>query len=146
MLGMKSARKLPEIDLDNLPKLAGPALKPLYADVVGHPPPYKASARFMRMNIAWCFQARQAGHDPDKLRRELIRKLTAAVKIKAPIYQPGTRLVREWHGKIHEITILDKGYSWQGRHYKSLTNIATEITGTRWSGPRFFGLKKKVDE
>jgi hypothetical protein len=138
---MKSVAYVPPVSLDELPKLAGPALKPLYAQVVGHPPPHKASARFMRLNIAWCLQARQAGHDPDVLRRQLIKRLQAAVKVKRPVYKPGTRLVREWQGKVYEVTILDKGYSWRGKVYGSLTPIATEITGTPWSGPRFFGLK-----
>ena len=59
------------------------------------------------------------------------------------LYQTGTRLVREWQGQNYEITIMDKDYHWQGKQYKSLTAIAYEITGTKWSGPRFFGLNDK---
>ena len=54
-------------------------------------------------------------------------------------YKPGTKLIREWLGKVHEVVILDDGYVWSGRRYRSLSQIARAITGTRWSGPRFFG-------
>jgi hypothetical protein len=54
----------------------------------------------------------------------------------------GTRLVREWHGVEHVITVLTDGFDWQGRRYKSLSAVARGITGTRWNGYRFFGLRE----
>jgi hypothetical protein len=57
-------------------------------------------------------------------------------------FKPGTKLVREWRGKTHEVTLNDDGYHYFGKTYKSLSPIACEITGTRWSGPAFFGTKK----
>jgi len=54
----------------------------------------------------------------------------------------GTRLVREWDGIEHVITVLKDGFDWQGRRYKSLSAIARDITGTRWNGYRFFGLRE----
>ena len=54
----------------------------------------------------------------------------------------GTRLVREWDGVEHVITVLNNGFDWQGRRYKSLSAIARDITGTRWNGYRFFGLRE----
>ena len=54
----------------------------------------------------------------------------------------GTRLVREWDGTEHVITVLNDGFDWQGRRYKSLSAIARDITGTRWNGYRFFGLRE----
>ncbi len=54
----------------------------------------------------------------------------------------GTRLIREWKGVEHQVTVLDDGFEYQGCKYKSLSVIARTITGTRWSGPVFFGLKK----
>jgi hypothetical protein len=56
----------------------------------------------------------------------------------------GTRLVREWNGRTHTVTV-EEGFTYAGRNYRSLTAIAREITGARWSGPRFFGLAKKRD-
>jgi hypothetical protein len=58
-----------------------------------------------------------------------------------PELKPGTRLVREWQGRTYHVLVLDGGFSWQGAHYHSLSALATKITGTRWSGPLFFGLK-----
>jgi hypothetical protein len=55
--------------------------------------------------------------------------------------KPGTRLIREWRGDIHEVVVTDKGFAFRGKRYRSLSQIARAITGTRWSGPLFFGLK-----
>ena len=60
-----------------------------------------------------------------------------------PGLQPGTILVREWDGKSQRVVVLDQGYAWNGTTYRSLTEIAFAITGTRWSGPRFFGLRRE---
>jgi Protein of unknown function (DUF2924) len=57
-------------------------------------------------------------------------------------FKSGTKLVREWRGKTHEVTLNDDGYRYLGKTYKSLSPIACVITGTRWSGPAFFGTKK----
>jgi hypothetical protein len=55
----------------------------------------------------------------------------------------GTRLIREWQGVEHTVTVLNDGYEWQGRPYRSLSAIARAITGTRWNGWIFFGLKNR---
>jgi hypothetical protein len=55
----------------------------------------------------------------------------------------GVRLVREWNGRTHTVMVEEEGFSYVGRSYRSLTAIAREITGARWSGPRFFGLARK---
>jgi hypothetical protein len=54
--------------------------------------------------------------------------------------KPGARLVREWHGRTHTVTVTDEGFEYAGTNYSSLTKIAKKITGAHWSGPRFFGL------
>jgi hypothetical protein len=56
--------------------------------------------------------------------------------------KPGARLVREWHGRTHTVTVNEDGFEYAGLSYPSLTKIAKKITGTHWSGPRFFGLKR----
>lgn len=58
--------------------------------------------------------------------------------------KPGTRIVREWQGKLHEVSVLPDGYEYDGRKYNSLSEIARAITGTRWSGPAFFGTKRRA--
>jgi hypothetical protein len=57
-------------------------------------------------------------------------------------FRAGTRLVREWQGKVHEVIITADGFEYQGRTYQSLSPIACHITGTHWSGPAFFGTRK----
>ena len=58
-----------------------------------------------------------------------------------PRLKPGTRLLREWRGRSHQVLVLNDVFSWQATHYRSLSAIARKITGTAWSGPLFFGLK-----
>ena len=58
-----------------------------------------------------------------------------------PKIKPGSRLVREWHGRTHTVCVTDDGFEFQGKSYRSLTKIALDITGAQWSGPRFFGLE-----
>ena len=58
----------------------------------------------------------------------------------------GTKLLREWDGAEHTVTVLKDGFDWQGRKYKSLSAVARAITGTRWNGYRFFGLRERKQE
>jgi Protein of unknown function (DUF2924) len=60
--------------------------------------------------------------------------------------RPGTILVREWDGKSQRVTVLDEGFAWNGATYRSLTEVAFAITGTRWSGPRFFGIRSRAEK
>ena len=64
--------------------------------------------------------------------------------VSGPPIKPGARLVREWRGRTHTVTVTEEGFDYDGRGYPSLTRIARAITGAHWSGPRFFGLKKRV--
>jgi hypothetical protein len=66
----------------------------------------------------------------------------ALAQITAPPLAPGTRLVREWNERTIKVTVLDAGYMFDDRHFTSLSQIARHVTGTQWSGPRFFGLRK----
>src|ERR1700736_733944 len=59
--------------------------------------------------------------------------------------KPGTRLVREWRGVTHTALIHADGIEWRGQRYRSLSVVARTITGARWSGPRFFGLRRQLD-
>ena len=57
--------------------------------------------------------------------------------------RPGTVLGREWNGQMQQIAVLEDGFAWNGKTYGSLSKVAFAITGTRWSGPKFFGLRDK---
>ena len=59
-------------------------------------------------------------------------------------HHPGTRLVRSWKGELHEVTVGEHGFEYRGRRFTTLSVIAREITGTRWSGPVFFGLREQA--
>jgi hypothetical protein len=61
----------------------------------------------------------------------------------APSLKPGAKLIREWRGKTYSVIALEDGFDFEGRRYPSLSKIAREITGARWSRPRFFGLSKE---
>jgi hypothetical protein len=55
--------------------------------------------------------------------------------------KPGSELVRTWNRRTHRVVVMEKGFAWEGKMYSSLSQIAFEITGTKWNGPRFFGLR-----
>jgi hypothetical protein len=74
---------------------------------------------------------------------QVIRDLAAGSSLKVPAVRikPGTRLLREWQGVVHEVVVLESSVLYEGKNWPSLTAVAREITGARWSGPRFFGLQ-----
>ncbi|MFL6306596.1 MAG: DUF2924 domain-containing protein [Candidatus Sulfotelmatobacter sp.] len=78
-----------------------------------------------------------AGPPEDAGKRAIdVNRLTADVT-------PGTMLAREWNGRMHRVAVLADGFAWNGKTYPSLSKIAQAITGTRWNGPRFFGMRDK---
>jgi hypothetical protein len=93
--------------------------------------------------LAFRLQEQAFGTLPPDLRKRLreLTKNSSGSTISAPAVKPGTRLVREWRGKSHVVTITEGGYDYQGCRFQSLSEIARQITGTRWSGPLFFGLR-----
>lgn len=112
--------------------------------------PPGAGPTFLRLGIAHKMQTRRhMDLDPSsvkeiaRLGQALDRDGTLTTEPMATI-KPRTRLVREWHGITHQVLILEKGYIYHDRPYSSITRIACEITGARWSGPRFFGLAKRT--
>jgi hypothetical protein len=109
-------------------------------------PPRYASVEFMRQAIAYAIQERELGGLPASAQRELlaIAKGTKPAGTSSKIkIKPGTKLLREWDGKTHEVLVTDKGFVWNGVTYGSLSAVAMAITGAKWSGQRFFGLLKK---
>ncbi len=80
-----------------------------------------------------------SGQSRKRFQKGLTRLVEAAHASK-PQAHAGNRLVREWHGQEHIVDVLPDGYLWNGKAWRSLSAIAKEITGTKWSGPRFFGV------
>lgn len=109
-------------------------------------PPKKISRDLLQLGVAWKLQEKVLGGLGPALKRRLAGLAETMVtegdlaKARAVTLRPGARLVREWHGAVHEILVLDDSFQWRGERWRSLTAIAHAITGTHWSGPRFFGL------
>ena len=131
-----------DAQLAGLEAMSSLELKAAWVTVTGSALP-RVSPRLLRLALAWELQARAYGG----LSRETVRTLDqlAAGKTSTVRAAPGMQLVREWQGKVHVVTVgEDKLIHWEERTYGSLSEVARAITGTRWSGPAFFGLKKKV--
>ena len=122
-------------------------LRALWRECWRRPAP-EIGADLLRRGIAWKLQSRVHGElsnvvgrsldlSADRLRRG--EELTG----RAASLRPGCRLVREWRDKTHHVIVLDDGFEHEGRRYSSLTQIASAITGGHWSGPVFFGVKKR---
>ena len=109
-------------------------------------PPKKMSRDILELGIAWKIQENKLGGLAAAAKRqigELARTMGAKsdlAKPRAISLKPGARLLRAWNGVTHEVMVGEDGFQWAGRTWRSLSVIAREITGTRWSGPRFFGL------
>ena len=109
------------------------------------------SRTFLEGRLAYRIQELTYG-GPDKQTRRLLDLLADEVEgtltRKAQIADPrnpvvGTKLIREWDGVAHTVTVLKDGFDWGGQRYKSLSAVARAITGTRWNGYRFFGLRER---
>ncbi len=128
-----------EREVATLGDLPRKALAGRWRSAYGAPPAADISAPLMRKALAWEIQAKAfGGHKPKTL------SLLKAKRGDAPkTVSVGTRLVRAWNGATYEVEVLESGYRWRGAIWTSLSAIAREITGTKWSGPRFFGLAKR---
>jgi hypothetical protein len=126
--------------LDEIKQLDRAGLISLWQALFGNSPPSSISQPFMRKALAFEVQVRTKGGLPRPL-MERIKTLDQPCRSAAkPIAAPGTRLLREWNGVTHIVDVEPDGIRYQNRLYRSLTAVAREITGTHWSGPRFFGV------
>jgi hypothetical protein len=122
-------------------------LRDKWQRVYREPPPSFAPDLLAR-GIAYRLQEQVYGKLPTATRREIERlqrlfeKTGEVVTEACATTKPGTVLVREWKQEQHHVLILEDGYLYRDRRYSSLSQIANEITGARWSGPRFFGLRR----
>ena len=133
-----------QLDLDAelaaLPAMSGAELRARWSELTDKPVPKVRPALF-RLALAWELQAASHGGLPRHLEQRL-KALAGGNGEGAPA--PGTRLVREWNGVLHTVMIgQDGAISWDGKTWNSLSEVARAITGTRWSGPAFFGLKTR---
>ena len=134
--------------LAELTTLGVPALRSEWRRLFRREPPRLSRDQMMRV-IAYRIQEIAFGGLPIAVERRLA-KLTDAFETQGciiapqlPKVKPGARLVREWRGRAHVVSVVDGGFEYGGKTFPSLTAIAVEITGAHWSGPRFFGLIRR---
>jgi len=126
--------------LQALSALSRAALADRWTEVFGSPVPRGAQVALLRGALAWHTQMGPAAQtEVAQLFRRRPRQASSAP---TALLAPGTRLLREWQGQTHHVTVLADGFEYAGLNYKSLTAIARQITGTAWSGPLFFGLRR----
>jgi Protein of unknown function (DUF2924) len=128
-----------EAEIAHLRALALDALRRRWRVIFGRPPPPALSKDLLRRMIACRLQEQVfGGLDRESLR--FLGSLTRHSGLPRRQLKPGTVLVRDYQGQRHTVTIAPGGFDWQGTTYSSLSAIARAITGTAWSGPRFFAL------
>ena len=129
--------------LAELALLDRPALAERWHSAFKVPAPKSCQATLLRGALAWHeqVQTQRESHGSREADRAAQSLRRAASSPLADSLSSGTRLLREWQGRTHRVTVVDAGFEYDGRSWRSLSAIAHAITGTRWSGPLFFGLR-----
>jgi len=144
-------REALDVEIARLRDLDIAALRSRWHAAFGRRPPPHLTRHLLFRILAYRLQADRLG-DLDKASRRLLdgsgspeKAGQNAANLVRPIadVRPGTRLGREWNGRLQRVTVLAEGFAWNGKIYPSLSQVAFAITGTRWNGPRFFGLRDK---
>ena len=153
--GVTPQAELPEIspnNVDALDELDVEQLKALWAKHYCKPPPARARKSLMVDCLAYRIQEQAFGGLALSTRTRLkkiaidIRDGKQIALITERRIKPGTRLVRSWGDETHTVETLEEGFVYRGQQYGNLSEIARVITGSRWSGPLFFGLRKRKSE
>jgi len=127
--------------LAELPTLDADALRLLWRQTVQRPLPAALTRDMQIRMIAYRLQEQQFGGLTPDHRKLLDRLAKGGSADDVRRLKPGTILVREYQGVVHEVSVVTEGFRWQGSVHASLSSIARAITGTAWNGPRFFGLR-----
>ncbi len=115
-------------------------------------PPNRVARDLLELGVAWKIQEQAYGGLGVATKRHLaemakvMKRDGDITRVRVARLKSGTKLVREWHGVAHTVIVVEDGLEWNGRHWRSLSVIAREITGVHWSGPRFFGLNGKAGQ
>jgi len=132
--------------LSSLARLNIDAVRHRWLEWLGGEPPSCQSGRVLRLLLAWRLQEARVGGLSVAARRELRRlangpELGKTIVAPTPALKRGMVLAREWKGVMHRVHVLENGFAHEGKVYATLSEAARAITGTRWSGPRFFGIR-----
>lgn len=137
-----------EATLAALESMNAPELRKEWIRLYRSHPPKKLSRDVLMLGVAWKVQERALGGLSAMTKRQLgelaqiMEAKTDLAKARTVSLRPGARLMREWNGETHEVLVAEDGFLWRGNTWRSLSAIAREMTGTQWSGPRFFGIGK----
>jgi len=133
-----------------LEHMDGPALRAEWRRLYRAHPPKGVRRDLLLLGVAWKVQEQTYGGFGAATRRRLadlaetLERDGDVTRSRVARLKPGAKLVREWRGETHTIIVCEDGFEWRGRHWRSLSMIAREITGGHWSGPRFFGLTERT--
>ncbi len=97
------------------------------------------------LRVLDAYSAKSARGGRGRVRLDQLRRTAPTHASSAASIKPGSILVREWAGELQRVMVLEVGFAWNGVTYRSMSEVARAITGTRWNGPRFFGLGKGTD-
>ena len=149
MRGLLLDRQDVEAEIDRVRSLGFDELRVLWRTTFRSSPPGAFTKDLLARFLCWHIQEQAfGGLDPgcEKLLDSLARRGKGGAGADRPRrLKPGTVLVREYQGERHTVTVLPDGFLWREGTYKSLTTIARAITGTAWSGPRFFGVRSDLN-
>ena len=130
-----------EIDLEGLLDKSRDELVAIWMASFANKPPRGLSQAFLARLVAYDLQADARGGISPRLEKRLLSMAAGETpKPCAPKLKPGAQLMRTWNGVTHRVDVVEEGYRYKEKTYASLSAIARMITGTHWSGPRFFGL------
>jgi hypothetical protein len=126
-------------------------LRSRWHTVFGRRPPPHLSRHLLFRTLAYRLQTKQLGDLDGESRRlldgsgspEQAGKKAVESSRRTTTTRPGTLLSREWNGRMERVAVLADGFAWNDKTYQSLSQVALAITGTRWNGPRFFGLRDR---
>lgn len=141
-----------EAELDRLPTMPIADLRVRYRELFRAQPPKAFGPDLLRRSIAHGIQERAYGglsREHQRLLDQLVKSARAKPNGRLELprrIKPGSELVRTWNKRTYRVVVLKDGFAYEGCTYKSLSEIASEITGTNWNGPRFFGLRRSWDE
>lgn len=126
-------------EIAELRNMSRQQLKDRWRDLFKAAPPAALTSDLLARGIAWWLQERALGGHSASARAAL-QCTDAPRALRRPALRPGNRLVRRWRGRTYVVEVAEHGFAFEGERFGSLSEIARTITGTRWSGPRFFGL------
>ena len=141
-----------EAELERLPIMPIAELRSRYRELFRTEPPKAFGPDLLRRSIAHRIQERAYGglsREHQRLLDQLVRAARAKShgRLELPRrIKPGSELVRTWNRRTYRVMVMDKGFAWEGKTFSSLSEIAFAITGTRWNGPRFFGMRSRPSQ